>query len=85
LPLDTKTIKELKRLVATAERLINASYKSNGKSADVTTKRKKKRTRRTGKDLIQFRKMLNAERKKGISVAALAQKYGVSTAYIYQL
>ena len=83
--LDTKTIKELKRLIATAERLINANSTSNGKSAAVTTKRTKKRTRRTGKDLVQFRKMLKAERRKGISVAALARKHGISTAYIYQL
>jgi hypothetical protein len=85
LALDTKTIKELKRLIATAERLIDANSRSNGKSAAVTTKRAKKRTRRTGKDLVQFRKMLKAERRKGISVAALARKHGISTAYIYQL
>jgi hypothetical protein len=85
LALDTQTIKELKRLIATAERLISANSRSNVKSAAATTKRTKKRTRRTGKDLIQFRKMLKTERSKGISVAALARKHSISTAYIYQL
>ena len=41
--------------------------------------------RRTGKDLLAFRKMLKAERKRGVSVAELAEAHGVSTAYIYQL
>jgi hypothetical protein len=44
-----------------------------------------KRTRRTGKELVQFRKMLKAERKRGVSVAALARKHGISPAYIYLL
>jgi hypothetical protein len=46
---------------------------------------KGKRVRRTGKELIQFGKMLKAERKKGVSVAELARKHGVSTAYVYSL
>ena len=83
--LDSKTIKELKRLIATAEQLIDASSKSNGKLAAAKVKRGKKRTRRTGKDLAQFRKMLKAERKSGMSVSAIARKHGVCTAYIYQL
>jgi len=44
-----------------------------------------KRTRRTGKNLIAFRKMLKAERKKGARVEELAEQHGVSTAYIYRL
>jgi hypothetical protein len=44
-----------------------------------------KRTRRTGKKLVAFRKMLKAELKKGASVAELARKHGISTAYIYML
>ena len=44
-----------------------------------------KRVRRSGKELVAFRKMLVAERKKGVPVAEIARKHGVSTAYIYQL
>jgi hypothetical protein len=46
---------------------------------------KGKRIRRTGQELKQFRKMLKAERRKGVSVAQLARKHGVSSAYIYML
>ena len=44
-----------------------------------------KRTRRSGKDLAAFRKMLKTERKKGTPVAELAKQHGISQAYIYQL
>ncbi len=44
-----------------------------------------KRLRRSGKDLIAFRKMLVSERKKGVPVADLAKKHNVSIAYIYKL
>jgi len=43
------------------------------------------RIRRTGKELVQFRRMLKEQRKKGIPVAELARKYGISSAYIYML
>jgi hypothetical protein len=46
---------------------------------------KPKRVRRSGKDLAAFRKMLIAERKKGVPVADLARKHNISSAYIYQL
>jgi hypothetical protein len=47
--------------------------------------RKSKRLRRSGQELKQFRKMLKAQRKKGVPVADLARKHGVSSAYIYML
>ena len=50
----------------------------NGKSA--TT-----RTRRSKKDVIALKKLLKAERKAGVPVAGLAEKHGISTAYIYML
>ena len=43
------------------------------------------RIRRTGKDLVAFRKMLKAERKRGVSVTDLAKEHGVSKVYIYTL
>ena len=42
-------------------------------------------TRRGGADLVAFKKMLKAERKKGASVAELAKKHGVTPSYIYQM
>ena len=47
--------------------------------------RRPKRIRRSGKELAAFRKMLLSERKRGTSVAELARKHGITTAYIYQL
>jgi len=74
----------LKKFVSIAQKLIeaNSGSKSSGKSTAATPK---KRKRRSGKELAEFRKMLKAERNKGASVAELSQKYSVSQAYIYQL
>ena len=44
-----------------------------------------KRPRRSGAELVAFRKLLIAERKRGTSVADLSKQHGVSAAYIYQL
>ena len=44
-----------------------------------------KRTRRSGKELAAFRKMLKVERKRGVAVTELAKQHGISTAYIYAL
>jgi hypothetical protein len=41
--------------------------------------------RRSGKELVAFRKMLKAERKAGASVAEMAKRHGISPSYIYQL
>ena len=42
-------------------------------------------TRRRGADLVAFKKMIKAERKKGVSVIELAEKHGVTPSYIYQM
>ena len=58
-------------------------------AAPATEKAAKKgsnvRTRRSGKELAAFRKMLKAERKRGVSATELAEQHGVSKAYIYTL
>lgn len=75
-------ISKLKKIIALAEKMISSSAKSSPKAKPSS---KGKRIRRTGKQLVAFRKMLKAERKKGAPVAALAKKHGISTAYIYTL
>jgi hypothetical protein len=88
LALTSQNISKLKRIIALAEKLIEKAPRAkrglpplqNGNGAT-----KAKRVRRSGKELVQFRKMLKAERKKGVSVAELARKHGVSAAYIYSL
>ena len=75
-------ISKLKKIIALAEKMISSSAKKSAKAKPVS---KGKRIRRSGKELVAFRKMLKAERKTGVSVAAMAKKYGISTAYIYTL
>jgi hypothetical protein len=85
--LSTNEIALLKKLVSIAEKLLEANSGSKFSSKSVVTAKAapKKRKRRAGKELVEFRKMLKAERNKGASVAELSQKYSVSQAYIYQL
>jgi hypothetical protein len=79
--LSTKELKRLRRIVSIAQKLIaEAPAPKRGRSI-----RKTKRVRRTGTELIKFRRMLKAERKRGTPVAALAKKHGVSSAYIYMI
>lgn len=82
--LSSKEIAELKKLVQRAQELIQKAGKSENTkpSARRTTST---RIRRSGKDLVAFRKTLKAERKAGIPVAKIAEKHGISPAYIYQL
>jgi hypothetical protein len=55
------------------------------KNVALNAKELRKRMRRTGKELAQFRAMLKAERKKGGRPVELAKKYDVSPSYIYLL
>lgn len=78
--LNKHDVSKLRRIIALAEKLI-----AKGERAPPPKLKKQTRVRRTGKELAMFRKLLKAERKKGMPVAALARKHGVSTAYIYTL
>jgi hypothetical protein len=76
--LDSTDLVQLKAVVGALQKIIAA----NGKKAEGG---KSKRLRRSGKELSAFRKMLRTERKKGVAVATLARRHGISTTYIYQL
>lgn len=77
---------QLKKLVAIAEKLIaNAEPAKKGRPKSTDGEEAAQRTRRSGKELTAFRKMLKSERKKGVPVAELARNHGISAAYIYQL
>jgi transposase-like protein len=83
LALNTQEVAKLRRIVSLAETLI---AKDNGrKNNGVARKHSGKRIRRTGPELVQFRKMIKAERKNGVPVSELARKHGISSAYIYML
>ena len=81
-------LSKLRRIIALAEKLIEnaATAKRRGLATqNGNGAARGKRVRRSGRELVQFRKMLKTERKKGVSVAELARKHKVSTAYIYSL
>jgi hypothetical protein len=69
---------KLRRIISLAEKMI-ATSRANGQTKPA------KRVRRSGHELARFRKMLKGERKRGVAVADLARKHGISTAYIYTL
>ena len=85
LNLSARQISELRRLVRIAEKLIARGASSSSQGRKGKKAKSRKRIRRSGKELVQFRKMLKAQRKKGIPAAELARKHGVSSAYIYSL
>lgn len=77
-------IAQLNRVIAALQKVVqhsNSVRRATGKSSS----KKSRRVRRSGKELVAFRKMLIAERKKGVAVAALAKRHRISAAYIYQL
>ncbi len=82
--LTSKEIAELKKIVARANELI---AKAKGREMIKTSVRRSAsvRARRSGKDLVAFRRTLQAERKAGVPVAQIAKKHGISLSYIYQL
>jgi hypothetical protein len=79
-----KELKELETLLRRAQELIG---KATSPQAPKPSARRtaSTRIRRTGKDLVAFRKAIRAERKAGVPVAKIAEKHGISPAYIYQL
>jgi hypothetical protein len=77
LTLSVRETAKLNRIIKLAEQLV-----ANGKPQHINGK---KRIRRTGRELIRFRKMLKAERRKGVPATVLARQHGISTAYIYSL
>jgi hypothetical protein len=79
--LSTKQIKQLEKIIASATALLKEANKADSKSGKASAPRK----RRAGKELVEFRKMLKSEKNKGVPVAELAKKHGISSAYIYQL
>ena len=87
--LSARELAQLRQIIKIAEQLIAKADTVKGSAKKETAKSsagaKAKRSRRSGKELVAFRKMLKAERKRGVSVAELAKTHGISSAYIYQL
>jgi hypothetical protein len=85
LAFSAQELAKLRRIVSLAGTLVEGTGSSKRNGAAGKYARAGKRIRRTGQELVQFRKMLKTERKKGVSVSELARKHGISSAYIYTL
>jgi hypothetical protein len=87
--LSARELAQLRQIIKIAEQLIakadTVKVSAKKDAAKSPPGAKTKRSRRSGKELVAFRKMLKAERKRGVSVAELAKTHGISSAYIYQL
>lgn len=83
--LSKRDVAQLRKLVAACEAILARADAAGAKSVAPRKSEKPKRIRRSGKELIAFRRMLKAERKRGVSGTELARKHGVSTTYIYTL
>jgi hypothetical protein len=87
--LSSREITQLRQIITIAEKLLAKAEApapvKGGKASAKTAAKSSTGGRRTGKELVAFRKMLKAERKQGVPVADIAQKHGVSLSYIYQL
>jgi hypothetical protein len=78
MPLDREVAVQLKAVVSALEKIIAANE-------DDAAGTKSKRVRRSGKELSAFRKLLCAERKRGVPVSVVAKRHQISRTYIYQL
>jgi SRSO17 transposase len=86
MPLTVREKSKLQKIIVIAQQLLALSDSNAAKAAAKSSKiAVNKRKRRTGSELVAFRKMLKAERKRGVPVADLAKAHGISAAYIYQL
>jgi hypothetical protein len=87
--LSKRQVSQLQKIVETVQAILAAEEKHGSQPS----KRKiasrnsaaKTNSRRSGKELLAFRKALRAERKSGVPVAEIAKRHGVSKSYIYQL
>ena len=79
--LSAKQIKQLEKIIDGANQLLKQAKVGGNGAGKVAAPRK----RRSGKELVAFRKMLKDEFASGKSVIDIAKEHGISSAYIYQL
>ena len=81
-----RELKQLRQIVELGTILIaKAEEHIEAKAAAKAEKDANKRVRRSGKELVKFRRDLKKMRNEGVPVAELAATYSVSPSYIYQL
>jgi hypothetical protein len=88
--LSKRQIAYLNKIVATAQKMLATAElesRKQEKSARGNSGKKTagKRRRRSGVQVEKMRADILAKRAKGVAATKLAEKYGVSTAYIYMI
>jgi hypothetical protein len=84
--LSPREASQLQKLIKIAQALLASADNVSTKAEPASRKpENSKRLRRSGKELAAFQKLLKAERKRGVPVAEMARKHGISSAYIYML
>ena len=78
-------IVQLNRVITALQKIVVQNSKTRHSAFGKPISKQRRRVLRSGKELIAFRKMLVAERKRGVPVVTLAKQHGISTTYIYQL
>jgi hypothetical protein len=78
-------VSQLQKIVGQLQKILDeaaaqAAGSTMGKSSGTG-----KRTKRSAAEVKRMRKEIASARKRGASVAELAEEYGVTTSYIYQL
>ena len=76
-----RQLRKLDRIITLARQLVTEIKKAQRVERNGSVRR----IRRSGQELVQFRRVLTLQRKKGVPVAELARKHGISSAYIYML
>lgn len=80
--LSKRQVAYLNKIISTAEKLLATADLEDNRSSKGSAP---KRRRRSGMEAEKMRADILAKRAKGVPATKLAEKYGVSTAYIYMI
>jgi hypothetical protein len=83
--LSKRQIAYLNKIVSTAQKMLATADLDQGSSKPSSSRGGSKRRRRSGAEAEKMRADILAKRAKGVPATKLAEKYGVSTAYIYMI
>ena len=79
--LSKRQIAYLNRIIATAQKMLDTAHLEDSRAGNGGPKRR----RRSAVEAEKMRADILAKRAKGVPATKLAEKYGVSTAYIYMI
>ena len=82
MPLSKKQIAYLNKIIVTAQKVLDTAEREDSRAGHHNGV---KRSRRSSAEAEKMRADILAKRSKGVPAIKLAEKYGVSTAYIYMI